>query len=81
MKEPTARDAMIIAAAQYVEHYEIAGYGTAIRWATMMDHTDVVELLKETLSEEENADVSLSALAESTINGKVALGMEDEEDE
>jgi ferritin-like metal-binding protein YciE len=76
VKDPAAKDAMLIAAAQYVEHYEIAGYGTAITWAELMGHTEVVELLKETLDEEENADVTLSALAESSINDQVDLGME-----
>jgi ferritin-like metal-binding protein YciE len=78
VKDASARDAALVAAAQYVEHYEIAGYGTAITWAELMGHTEVVELLKETLREEENADVTLSALAESSLNDKVEMGMDDE---
>jgi ferritin-like metal-binding protein YciE len=75
VKDPAARDAALIAAAQYVEHYEIAGYGTAITWAKLMGHDNVVSLLKETRSEEENADTTLSALAEGTINEQVETGM------
>ena len=79
VKDPAARDAMLVAAAQYVEHYEIAGYGTAITWAKLMGHSDVVDLLQETLDEEENADITLSALAESAINDQVETGMSEDE--
>ncbi len=81
IKDRAARDAALIGAAQYVEHYEMAGYKTAIAWAELMGHTDVVELLQETMDEEENADTSLSALAESSINRAVESGMDSEEKE
>ena len=70
-----ARDASLIAAAQYVEHYEIAGYGTAIEWAREMGHTEVQDLLETTLSEEKMTDEKLTSLAENDINEKVEMGM------
>jgi len=59
-----ARDAAIIAAAQKVEHYEIATYGTLKTWATHMEHTEAAELLEETLAEEKAADEKLTEEAE-----------------
>jgi ferritin-like metal-binding protein YciE len=70
-----ALDANLIAAAQYVEHYEIAGYGTAIEWAKLMQHTKVEELLTQTLEEEKMTDEKLSSLAETKVNAEVAMGM------
>jgi ferritin-like metal-binding protein YciE len=70
-----ALDANLIAAAQYVEHYEIAGYGTAIEWASLMDHTKVAELLNQTLEEEEMADEKLTTIAENQVNSQVEMGM------
>jgi len=64
----SAKDAGIIAAAQRVEHYEIAGYGTVCTYAKMLKQQDVLKLLKETMSEEVATDEALSALAESSIN-------------
>ena len=61
-------DAGIIAAAQHVEHYEIAGYGTVAAYARLLGDDDAVALLEATLAEEKEADVKLSDLAESTIN-------------
>lgn len=61
-------DAAIISAAQRVEHYEIAGYGTAATFAKLLGFDKVGELLGETLEEEKNADTSLTELAESEIN-------------
>ncbi len=78
IREPRARDASLIAAAQYVEHYEIAGYSSACEWAKLMGHDDIVELLEATLSEEEAADKKLSSLAEGSINEKVDTGHEEE---
>ncbi len=63
-----ALDANLIAGAQYVEHYEMAGYGTAVAWAKTMGHNEVMELLKETLEEEKSMDKKLTELATSTIN-------------
>ena len=73
------RDAMIIGSAQRVEHYEIAGYGTAIAHARLLGLDDVVELLELTLEEEKAADVKLTEIAESVVNLEAAAG--DEEDE
>jgi ferritin-like metal-binding protein YciE len=58
-------DALIIAAAQKVEHYEIASYGTAIAWAELLGETDVVNLLTESLNEEKAADEKLTEIARS----------------
>jgi ferritin-like metal-binding protein YciE len=56
-------DAAVIAAAQAVEHYEIARYGTLIAWAEELGHDDVVRLLTTNLNEEKAADKKLSNLA------------------
>lgn len=61
-------DAAIIAAAQKVEHYEIAGYGSAAAWAEMLGRNDIKSLLGKTLSEEESTDQKLTKLAKSAIN-------------
>jgi ferritin-like metal-binding protein YciE len=58
------RDAAIIAAAQRVEHYEMAGYGTARTYATLLGFQDAASLLEQTLEEEKEADQTLSELAE-----------------
>jgi len=58
------RDAGIIAAAQRVEHYEIAGYGCARTYAGLLGRRDWADLLEQTLSEEKEADIKLSELAE-----------------
>ncbi len=63
-----ARDAVMIAAAQKVEHYEIASYGTVRTWANLLGHDDVASLLEETLDEEKETDQRLTELAESFIN-------------
>lgn len=63
-----ALDANLIAAAQYVEHYEIAGYGSALAWAREMGHDEVADLLEETLEEEKAADEKLNELATSGVN-------------
>ena len=62
------RDAAMIAAAQRVEHYEIAGYGCARTYAGMLGHAEHVEMLQETLNEEGKTDHKLTALAESVVN-------------
>lgn len=62
------RDAGLIAAAQAVEHYEMARYGTMVEWARQLGHTKVVKLLEETLKQEKGADAKLTKLAESGIN-------------
>jgi ferritin-like metal-binding protein YciE len=61
--DPTAKDAALIAAAQRVEHYEIAGYGTARTLADQLGHDEVARLLDETLDEESAADKKLTKIA------------------
>jgi len=63
-----ALDAGLLAAAQAVEHYEIARYGTLVAWAEKLGLSNSVKLLKQTLNEEEKTDQTLTGLAESTIN-------------
>ena len=65
---PDVRDAALIAAAQRVEHYEIAGYGTVRTYARTLGHDQVVQLLQQTLDEEGETDKKLSDLAEKTVN-------------
>jgi len=67
-KGSPAIDAGLIAAAQAVEHYEIARYGTLRRWAEVIGLKDAVPLLERTLAEESATDESLSRLAESSAN-------------
>jgi ferritin-like metal-binding protein YciE len=62
------RDAGLIAAAQRVEHYEIAGYGCARTYAEMLNDNAGAKSLQQTLNEEAATDVSLTELAKSTIN-------------
>ena len=66
------RDAGMIAAAQAVEHYEIARYGTLRAWASQLGLHDVEKLLGETLEEEKAADAKLSEIANSNVNKKAA---------
>jgi ferritin-like metal-binding protein YciE len=66
--EANVMDAALIAAAQKVEHYEIAAYGCVCTYAEMLGHEEVHELLGQTLEEEEETDQKLTALAESVIN-------------
>lgn len=68
--EPTVMDAGLIACAQRVEHYEIAGYGTVCTYAKSLGETEVLNLLQETLSEEKKTDEKLTFIAESTVNRK-----------
>jgi len=68
--DPSAKDAALIAAAQRVEHYEIAGYGTARTLADQLGHDEVKRLLNETLSEESAADAKLTKLATGGLFGK-----------
>jgi ferritin-like metal-binding protein YciE len=78
--EGSVLDAVLIASAQKVEHYEIGAYGTAIAWAEALGLNEVVTILNETLEEEKAADEKLSALAEAGINQAATQG-ETEEDE
>ncbi len=63
--EPAVKDAMIIAQAQKVEHYEIATYGTLCTWARALGYDHALQLLKQNIDQEKAADEKLSALAES----------------
>ena len=67
-KGASALDAGLVSAAQAVEHYEIARYGTLKRWAEQLGLNEAVRLLNATLSEEKNTDEALTELAETTIN-------------
>jgi ferritin-like metal-binding protein YciE len=61
-------DAALIGAAQKVEHYEIAGYGTVRTFAEMLDEDEAVDLLEQTLEEEKETDARLTEIAESLVN-------------
>ena len=66
--EPDVLDAGLIAAAQKVEHYEIAGYGTARAWAQRLGYDSAARLLQQTLEEESMANEKLTQIAESHVN-------------
>lgn len=72
LDDENAIDAGLIGAAQKVEHYEIAGYGTARTHAEMLGYTRIAKLLQQTLNEEGATDKKLTALAESVINYEAA---------
>jgi len=67
-------DAALIAAAQRVEHYEIAGYGAVRTLAKMLGHSDAEKLLQQTLDEEKETDEKLTELAESEVNVAAQAG-------
>jgi ferritin-like metal-binding protein YciE len=67
-KGTEALDAGMVAAAQAVEHYEIARYGTLKQWAQQLGMKDAVRLLDATLQEEKKTDESLTSLAEAAVN-------------
>jgi len=67
-------DAGLIAAAQRVEHYEIAGYGTVRTYAELLGKSEHVSLLERTLQEEEETDERLTELAESHVNQEALVG-------
>lgn len=76
------RDAAMICAAQKVEHYEIATYGTLLAWAGILGETDAGELLQETLDEEKSADEILNQLARDiNPDAKDEHDEEDDDDE
>ena len=72
--EENALDAGLIGAAQKVEHYEIAAYGTARAHAEMLGYTKVARLLQQTLNEEGATDKKLTQLAENIINVEAVQG-------
>ncbi len=70
---PAVKDAALIAAAQRVEHYEIAGYGTVRTYATLLGHDDAAALLQKTLDEEAATDQKLTT-ASKKLNDAVPVG-------
>ncbi len=66
--DDATRDAGLICAAQKVEHYEIASYGTVRTWARQLGLHDVADLLEQTLNEEKETDDKLNHIAESMVN-------------
>ena len=70
--DDTTMDACLIAAAQRVEHYEMAAYGTLVAWAEAMGHDEAATLLRQTLDEEKAADEKLTEVAESGVNQEAA---------
>ncbi len=72
IEQGPVRDAALIGAAQKVEHYEIASYGTLCTFAECLEHPDAVKLLKETLEEEKGADRKLNELALRRTNEKAS---------
>lgn len=80
--EPELLDAGLIGAAQKVEHYEMAGYGTARTMANMLGHREAAQLLEQTLREEEQADKKLTMIAKKFVNVRaLRAGRSDEEEE
>ena len=76
--EEAPADLALIGAAQRVEHYEIAAYGTARAIAEQMNRQDIVKLLSQTLAEEEKADQLLTKLAQPLLE-EAGQGTEEEE--
>src|SRR6185437_11469177 len=70
--DPEVLDAGLIAAAQHVEHYEMAGYGSARAWAGRLGHTEHLPLLQQTLDEEKKADELLTEIGERSVNAEAA---------
>jgi len=79
MKEdmpPDVLDAALISAAQRVEHYEMAGYGTVRTWAKLLGEHEAAKLLQKTLDEEGDADKTLTKLAETSINAEAEVAVQ-----
>src|SRR5262245_57859582 len=70
--EGTLRDAVMITAAQKVEHYEMASYGTARTYARVLGAPAVARLLEQNLKEEKAADAKLTTIAEGSVNSEAA---------
>lgn len=69
---PDVRDAGLIGAAQRVEHYEMAGYGTARALASRLGLSDISQVLQKTLDEEAAADFKLTEIAEGEVNANAS---------
>ena len=74
--DPSVLDAGIIVAAQKVEHYEMAGYGSVRTFAELLNQKSAVELLQTTLDEESEANELLNGLAESIVNPEALMESE-----
>jgi ferritin-like metal-binding protein YciE len=72
-EDDATRDAVMIASAQKVEHYEIATYGTLRTWANLLGKPEVAALMEETLEEEKETDLTLTDIAESFVNAAAAV--------
>jgi ferritin-like metal-binding protein YciE len=79
--EEPALGAALVGAAQRVEHYEIAAYGTLVTYARQLGHDDAAELLEQTLNEEKETDRKLTELAESYLNETAKSGESEEMEE
>ena len=80
-EDDATRDALMIAAAQKVEHYEMASYGTMRTWATLLGKNDAASLFQENLDEEKEADQKLTEIAESFVNQQAAQGAGEQDQE
>ena len=78
--DDAVRDAGIIGAAQKVEHYEIAAYGTVVAYAKRLGNEEMAELLETTLDEERSADEKLNDIAEGEVNAMATKGAADDQD-
>jgi ferritin-like metal-binding protein YciE len=76
--EPAVLDAALIAAAQKVEHYEMAAYGCVRTWAQQLGQEQAAKLLQQTLDEEAEADKTLTQIAESFVNAQATAGASEE---
>lgn len=77
--EDEAGDAALICAAQKVEHYEIASYGSLASWAKLLGEEEAAKGLSETLEEERAADEKLTEIAENTVNAEQEESEEEEQ--
>ena len=68
------KDAALIAAAQRIEHYEMAGYGCVRTYARVLGEDDAAELLNETIQEEGASDEKLTEIAEGSVNEEATVG-------
>jgi ferritin-like metal-binding protein YciE len=80
VEDADVRDAGMVGAAQAVEHYEIARYGTLIAWARRLGNKKAAKLLEETLEEEKNTDRLLTEVAEEAVNADAEKGSAMSED-
>jgi ferritin-like metal-binding protein YciE len=78
--EPEVMDAGLIVGCQKAEHYEIAGYGSAVTFAKLLGNQEAARLLAQSLNEEELADKKLTEIAETTINVEAADSSDDAEE-